>query len=74
FLLRESLGSGTAAFIMMIVMLPFFLFGLYEKNGMGLEKIIGNVIKVKFLMPSVRRYETRNLYSSTETGNDHEKE
>ena len=62
FLLRGSLGGGTAALVMILVMLPFFLTGLYERNGMGLEKIIGNVINVKFRRAGVRVYRTRNIY------------
>ena len=33
FLLLRPLGSSTAAMCMMLVMLPFFLLGVYEKNG-----------------------------------------
>ena len=30
---------------MMLVMLPFFLLGVYEKNGQPLEKVAGNIIR-----------------------------
>ena len=33
FLLLRPLGSSTAAMCMMLVMLPFFLLGVYEKNA-----------------------------------------
>ena len=33
FLLKESAGNSTATLCMMMVMLPFFLLAMYEKNG-----------------------------------------
>lgn len=33
FLLRKSVSSTAASMLMMGVMLPFFMFGIYEKNG-----------------------------------------
>lgn len=33
FLAKASLGTTTAALCMILVMLPFFLFAMYEKNG-----------------------------------------
>ena len=35
---------------------------MYEKDGMHLEQILSNIIRVKILRPSVRRYETVNLF------------
>ena len=46
--------------------LPAFLFGMYEKDGMPLEKILLNIITVRFRRPHVRRYETENLYMQEE--------
>ena len=33
FLTKGALGTTTAALCMILVMLPFFLFAMYEKNG-----------------------------------------
>lgn len=43
-------------------MLPTFLFAMYEKDGLPLEKVLKNVITVKFIRPPVRKYEVENLY------------
>ena len=51
FLLRQSLSNSVAAICMIVVMLPFFLFALYEKNGLPLEKIIINIVQVCFIRP-----------------------
>ena len=49
---------------MVITMVPFFLFGLYERYGQPLEKILGNMIRVLFLRPKNRTYRTNNYYSA----------
>jgi hypothetical protein len=63
FATREFLGTSIAATGMVLLMLPAFLFAMYEKDGMPLERVLLNVIRVKFLRPGIRVYETKNLYS-----------
>ncbi|WP_024348424.1 PrgI family protein [Lacrimispora indolis] len=62
FLTREPLGTSVAATGMVLLMLPEFLFAMYEKDGMHLEQILKNIISVRFKRPAIRRYETVNLY------------
>ena len=64
FLAKSSLGTTTAALCMILVMLPFFLFAMYEKNGQPLEVFLGHLIQNKFIRPKVRIYQTNNLYSA----------
>ena len=52
------------ALCMILVMLPFFLFAMYEKNGQPLEVFLGHLIQNKFIRPKVRIYQTNNLYSA----------
>ena len=66
FLLRTHISNSAAAMTMIVVMLPFFLLAMYEKNGQPLEKIIRNIIQVCFLRPKVRPYETNNFYAVLE--------
>ncbi len=49
---------------MVLVMLPCFLLAMYEKQGLPLEKIIRNVLRVYFLRPKQRPYETNNFYAA----------
>ena len=63
FLLRGSAGNSTAALCMMFVMLPFFLLAMYEKDGLPFEKVIRNIIRVKFTRPGIRPYRTENIYA-----------
>ena len=64
FLLRNVMGNSNAATVMVLLMLPAFLFAMYEKDGMHLEDVLMHMIRVKFLRPSVRKYETENYYET----------
>jgi hypothetical protein len=64
FLLRDSVGTSSAAIVMMIVMLPCFLFAMYERNGQPLEYVLRNVIQTLFIRPKERPYQTNNLYAA----------
>ena len=65
FLIKTVAPVAAAAMLMLIVMLPFFLLAMYEKNGLPLEKYIKCVISVKFTRPKIRTYQTNNLYAAT---------
>jgi len=64
FLLRGNVPTSAAAILMIVVMLPWFLFAMYEKHGMPLEQFLGYVISVKFRRPKIRTYQTRNQYTA----------
>lgn len=66
FLTRNAIGTSSAATGMVMLMLPAFLFAMYEKNGLPLEKILKNILKTKYLRPGIRKYETHNLYEREE--------
>lgn len=66
FLIRGSVPQTAATFIMVLAMLPFFMFAMYEKHGQPLETILGNIIKVFFLTPKERPYQTENYYAVLE--------
>ena len=60
---RNAIG-GTAAMILMIVlMLPFFFFAIYERDGLPFERVLGNIVRTKFLWPGTRPYKTENIYA-----------
>ena len=74
FLLKSRAGSSTAAICMIIVMLPFFLLAMYEKNGQPLEKVVRNMANVLFIRPKKRPYRTKNFYLLLEKQNELDKE
>ena len=65
FLLRTFAPVSLSAFVMVIVMLPWFMFAMYEKNGQPLEKFLRCIIAVKLTRPKIRTYQTENLYALT---------
>ncbi|ANU49504.1 PrgI family protein [Enterocloster clostridioformis] len=67
FLTRGAIGTSNAATGMVLLMLPAFLFAMYEKDGLPLEKILWNIVTVKILNPAIRRYEIENLYEMQES-------
>lgn len=65
FLIKGHVSSSTATLLMVLVMLPFFMFAMYEKNGQPLEKIIRNIVQVSFIRPKERPYvPVRERFSS----------
>ncbi len=62
FLLKDTAGTTAAALCMVLVMLPLFLFAMYEKHGQPLEVILRQFIEVKFIRPKERPYQTNNFY------------
>ena len=66
FLLKPATGVSTAALVMVIIMLPFFLLAMYERNGQPMEKVVGNIVRVMFLRPKKRPYKTNNFYAALE--------
>lgn len=63
FLSRGSVGNSTATLLMILVMLPFFLFAMYEHNGEPLEVYLKHMINTKFIKQKERPYQTNNFYS-----------
>lgn len=64
FLAKSKLELSAAAMVMVVIMLPFIFFALYEKDGQPAEKILGHVVKSMFLRDKVRPYRTNNLYAA----------
>lgn len=71
---RGSIGNESAALLMIGLMLPFFMFGIYEKDGMGLEKVLKNFVSASFLRPPSRPYRTDNGYAALMRQYDYDKE
>lgn len=74
FLLKGATGTSLAAFAMILVMLPCFLFAMYERHGQPLETVIKNIVQTKFIRPKERPYQTNNFYAVLERQRNLEKE
>ena len=63
-LTRKVLGNTLSACLMMLIVLPFFLLAMYEKDGQPLEKVLMNMLRMRFQRPGVRPYRTENFYAA----------
>ena len=66
FLVKHFTATSVAAICMMVIMMPFFFFAMYEKNGQHLEVILKHFIEAVFIRPKQRPYKTNNYYSALE--------
>ena len=74
FLCKNYMNHSAAAIIMIMVLLPFMLLAMYEKNGQPLEKIVRNIVQVCFIRPKQRPYRTDNFYAILERQDNLDKE
>ena len=61
FLTRSVIGNSAAALLMIGLMMPFFFFAMYERDGQPAEKLLKIRLRYK-LWPKKRPYRTENLY------------
>ena len=66
FLLRNALPVSAAAMIMIVVMMPAFLFAMFERNGQPLEKLLHHIIQSRFVRPKKRVFRTDNFYAAVQ--------
>lgn len=66
FLTKNALSGSMATFLMIFAMMPFFAFGMYEKNGEPLEAVLRHIIESRYLRPRRRIYQTQNIYALLE--------
>ena len=56
FLAKAHLDLSTAAMLMVVIMLPFIFFALYEKDGQPAEKYLYHIVQSMFIRDKVRPY------------------
>lgn len=66
FLTKGALGVSMAALLMIVTMLPFFMFALFERHGQPLEVLLMHYVQARFIRPRTRVYETENFYAAIE--------
>jgi hypothetical protein len=60
---RAGIGNMGAMLLMIVLMLPCFLFAMYERDGLPFEKVLRNIARAMFLWPRTRPYKTENFYA-----------
>jgi hypothetical protein len=53
-MVKQYIATDIAGVIMIVVMIPFFMFAMYQKEGMPLEQILKSWIKEKYVRPQIR--------------------
>ena len=61
FLTRTVIGNTASVLLMIGLMMPFFFFAMYERDGQPAEKLLKARMRHK-LWPRQRPYRTENLY------------
>lgn len=62
FLVKKTGNISLASLVMILVMIPFFLLGMYERNGQPFEVFLKQYIEFAFIRPKKRLYKTDNYY------------
>ena len=60
FLTRGPLGNTPAMLLMLVAMAPGFALGMYERDGMPLERIVMDYLDVRRRKPAIRRKEVKD--------------
>ena len=60
FLTRDLLGNTLSMLLMLVAMAPGFALGMYERDGMPLERIVMDYLDVRRRKPAIRRKEVRH--------------
>ena len=66
FLTKRIIGVSMAAAVMIVIMLPFFMFAMFERHGQPLEVLLKHYIEARFIRSRTRVYETENFYGTVE--------
>ena len=64
FFIKITGNISMASICMILIMLPGFFFGMYERDGQPLEKIVKQFVQAKFVRPKNRPYQTNNYYAA----------
>ena len=64
FLTKDTIGPSMAALVMIAVMLPFFMFAMFERHGQPLEVLLRHFIQARFIKPRTRVFQTDNFYTA----------
>jgi len=65
---RSYIGNSGAMLLMIGLMLPFFFFAMYERDGLPAEKVMRNILRNFFTRPGKRPYKTENIYITLTKG------
>ncbi|MFI3205635.1 MAG: PrgI family protein [Clostridia bacterium] len=74
FFLLKDINSSFATLAMIAIMMPCFLMAMFKKHGQTFEKVIWQIITVKFFRKKQRKYKSQSFYLLLEKQYDYERE
>ncbi|UHR02953.1 PrgI family protein [Peptoniphilus sp. GNH] len=73
FILKDIIPTDIASIFAFLIMSPFFLAGVYKKDGIPLEKYLYFVLRQKYYRPHIRTYKTKILIGEEKFGSNKKK-
>jgi len=64
FLSRKYFGNSVGIAVMTLIVMPFFILAMYQRNGQYLEMILKNFIKFRYLRDGKREYKRKRSKST----------
>lgn len=61
FVVKNLAGTNIATYSMIFIMIPCFLFAMYEKHGQPLEAVLMQIIRLHFIKNPIRPYRTESI-------------
>lgn len=66
FMTKKTMGMETGLICCMAACVPFFILGMYEKNGVPAEKLIFYMIRHNYIRPQIRERSTDTKFDVKE--------
>ena len=62
--IKNYLPPDICSMITFLIISPFFVMGIFKKDGIPFEKYVYLIVRQKYLRPHIRTYRTKNIYKN----------
>lgn len=70
YMISNGINQDIRLYMMMGIILPFVVAGIYEKDGVSFEKYLKYRYETEYKNPKIRIYSSKNLYEQIMNGDD----
>lgn len=70
YMISNGINQDIRLYMMMGIILPFVVAGIYEKDGISFEKYLKYRYETEYKNPKTRIYSSQNLYEQIMNGDD----
>lgn len=60
--MKNYLPPDVCSMITFLIISPFFIMGIFKKDGIPFEKYMYLILRQKYFRPHIRTYKTNNIY------------